>query len=325
MGAITMSTKNMLSNQERPEFSIVIPVFNEEESLVELHQEILKSCVHLHLSYEIIYIDDGSTDKSFNVLKKLYQENSHVKVLQFRKNFGKSEALSAGFSIAKGEMVITMDSDLQDDPSEIPKLLDKLKEGYDLVSGWKKKRKDPLSKRLPSKLFNRITSIMAGVHIHDFNCGLKIYRREVIESLDVYGELHRYLPAIAHRNGFSVTELVVKHRSRKYGKTKFGMARFSRGAFDFLTIFFLTRYKTRPLHLFGSLGFFAFLAGFIISAMLGYQKIILDRDLSNRPLLFLGILLIIVGIQFISIGLLGEMVTATQHHHKHYLIKKYLN
>lgn len=306
--------------------SIVVPIYNEMESLFELQDQICRVCEGAGISFEVIYVDDGSTDASFKVLEELHNKDTRAKVIQFRKNFGKSEALSAGFSVARGKMIVTMDADLQDDPAEIPNLIAKLDEGYDLVSGWKKERRDPVSKRLPSRFFNRITSLLTGIRIHDFNCGLKIYRREVVESLKekVYGELHRYLPVIAHQNGFVVTELPVTHRPRKYGKSKYGVARFTRGAFDFLTINFLTRYRKRPLHLFGILGYLSFIAGFAISVLLTYEKLILDKDLSNRPLLVLGVLLIIVGIQFISIGLLGEMITASRQENDSFHIKRYL-
>jgi glycosyltransferase involved in cell wall biosynthesis len=291
------------------QLSIIIPLYNENESIRELHDKICSVCEREKILFEIIYIDDGSNDGSFDVLTSLHREDSRAKVIQFRKNFGKSEALSAGFSNLKGRMIITMDADLQDDPAEIPRLISKLNEGYDLVSGWKKKRNDPFTKRIPSKFWNRTTSLLTGIKIHDFNCGLKIYRKEVVETLNIYGELHRY---------------PIKHHPRKHGKSKFGAARFARGAFDLLTVIFLTRYKTRPLHLFGIWGFFSFLAGFIISFSLGYQKLVLDKNLSNRPLLFLGVLLIIVGVQFFSIGLLGEMITSSRQKMNTYIIKQQL-
>lgn len=304
--------------------SVVVPLYNEAESVPELHDRICRACEEIGISFEVIYVDDGSTDGSFEVLEEIHRKDPRAKVLQFRRNFGKSEALSAGFSVAAGGMILTMDADLQDDPVEIPRLMKKLDEGYDLVSGWKRKRKDPLSKRLPSWLFNRVTSLLTGIRIHDFNCGLKIYRREVTESVKVYGELHRYLPVLAHRDGFLVAELSVTHHPRKYGRSKFGIARFVRGAFDFLTIIFLTRFRKRPLHLFGILGFASFIVGFFISVLLTYQKLVLDRDLSNRPLLFLGVLLIIVGIQFFSMGLLGEMITALRQESEGFHIKRFI-
>ena len=253
-----------------------------------------------------------------------YEKDDRVKLIQFLHNYGKSAALAAGFKLAAGRYVITMDADLQDDPEEIPKLLEKLQQGYDLVSGWKKVRHDPISKRWASKVYNYFTSLFSGIRLHDFNCGLKIYRREVVRTLRVYGEMHRYLPVIAFRNGFRVTELPVRHHARKYGHSKFGVARFARGAFDLLTISFLTRYKMRPLHLFGVLGVLSFLGGFFISLFLAYERIFANKYLSNRPMLFLGVLLIIVGVQFFSIGLLGEMITSLRKDTDAFLVKRCL-
>jgi len=304
------------------EISLVIPLYNEEESIVELHHQIKSVMDRLEKSYEIIFIDDGSTDKSAEIIEELHRQDEHVRLIQFRKNYGKSAGLAAGFKFASGTFVITMDADLQDDPKEIPNLLNKLQEGYDLVSGWKKVRHDPIGKRLASKVYNYFTSIFSGIRLHDFNCGLKAYRIDVVKSMRVYGELHRYLPVIAHRNGFRVTEIPVKHHARKYGKSKFGAARFARGAFDLMTITFLTRYKKRPLHLFGLLGFIFFTAGLLVSIWLTYERIVLNKYLSSRPMLFFGVLLIIVGVQFFSIGLLGEMITAYRPDSDTYLIKK---
>ena len=296
------------------DLSIVIPLYNEQDSLPELYAGITKHVTDMN--YEILFIDDGSTDRSVQVIEKMAQQDNRVKLVQFRTNAGKSAALDAGFQAAKGGIVITMDADLQDDPAEIPELIRALEQGYDLVSGWKKKRHDPFIKRQTSKVFNYFTSLFSGIRLHDFNCGLKAYRQPVVKSMRVYGELHRYLPVIAHRNGFRVTEKVVTHHARKYGNTKFGVARFIRGAFDLLTITFLTRYKTRPLHLFGLFGITTFGVGCLLSLFLAYQRLFQGKFLSNRPLLFLGVLLIIVGIQFFSIGLLGEMLTEmkTQRH-----------
>lgn len=307
---------------QTPDISLVIPLYNEAESLGELHQKITNVMKRMDKSYEIIFIDDGSTDKSSEIIEELHRQDEHVKLIQFRKNYGKSAGLAAGFNAASGAFVITMDADLQDDPEEIPNLLAKLDEGYDLVSGWKKIRHDPLTKRLASKVYNYFTSITSGIRLHDFNCGLKAYRIDVIKTMKVYGELHRYLPVIAHRNGFRVTEIPVKHHARKHGKSKFGAARFARGAFDLMTITFLTRYKKRPLHLFGLLGFIFFSAGLLVSIWLTYERIVLNKYLSSRPMLFLGVLLIIVGVQFFSIGLLGEMITAYRPDSDAYLIKK---
>jgi glycosyltransferase involved in cell wall biosynthesis len=290
--------------------SIVIPCFNEEESLRELSLKI-RDALSSYTRYEVIFIDDGSTDGTINVLRSLRGQDKRIKFLRFRRNYGKSAALSVGFNHAQGDVIVTMDSDLQDEPSEIPKLLGKLKDGFDLVSGWKKKRYDPISKTIPSKFFNFITSVLSGLRLHDFNCGLKAYRQEVAKSLEVYGELHRYIPVLAFRNGFKVTEEVVVHRPRKFGKSKFGASRFWRGFFDLLTVLFTTKYFRRPLHFFGSLGAFSAIAGFAINAKLTYDWFFHDEVLNNRPLLFVGILLMIVGVQLFSTGLIGDMIVKT--------------
>lgn len=302
--------------------SIIIPMLNEEESIVELFERIARMADKLGREIEVIFVDDGSTDRSAAVARQLHDRDPRVKLIEFRRNYGKAAALAAGFKLAAGEFVVTMDADLQDDPDEIPHLLAKLEEGYDLVSGWKKVRHDPWSKRFFSKIYNYFTSISSGVSLHDFNCGLKAYRYEVVKSFNIYGELHRYLPVIAHRNGFRVTELPVKHHARKFGQSKYGVARFTRGAFDLLTITFLTKYKNRPLHLFGSWGLASFFAGIVVLAVLAVQKILFNAHLSRRPLLFLGLLLVIVGVQFFSIGLLGEMITESRTDSDDYRIKQ---
>ncbi len=304
--------------------SIIIPLLNEEKSLPELHDKIVGVMQKAGYSFEIIFIDDGSTDQSVAVIQKLAAGNPQVKMLQFRKNYGKSAALAAGFDHARGRFVVTMDADLQDDPEEIPNLIAKLEQGFDLVSGWKKVRHDPFIKRITSKIYNHFTSVFSGIRLHDFNCGLKAYRSDVVKSFQVYGEMHRYLPVLAHHNGFRVTEMPVKHHERKHGQSKFGMARFSRGAFDLLTVTFLTKYKKRPLHFFGLFGILTFLAGLIISLILVYQRLVLNQYLSNRPLLFLGVLLIIVGMQFFSLGLIGEMIISVRHENDTYQIKRKL-
>jgi glycosyltransferase involved in cell wall biosynthesis len=306
------------------QFSIIIPFLNEKESLAELYQQISAVMASTRHRYEILFIDDGSTDGSAAVIENLHKSDRRVKLIQFMHNFGKSAALAAGFAAARGRFVVTMDADLQDDPAEIPRLYSRMQEGYDLVSGWKKVRHDPFIKRITSRVYNYFTSIFSGIRLHDFNCGLKMYRREVVKTMRVYGELHRYLPVIAHRSGFKVTELAVQHHPRKFGSSKFGMARFTRGAFDLLTITFLTRYRMRPLHLFGGIGLITFLSGFVISAVLAYERIVHQVYLSNRPILFLGVLLIIVGIQFFSLGLLGEMITSQRKESDLYSIKKCL-
>jgi glycosyltransferase involved in cell wall biosynthesis len=287
--------------------SIVIPLYNEEESIRPLYIEIKKALKTIACDYEVIFVDDGSTDKSLKNIKEIVRSDPKIKFISFRKNYGKSAALQIGFKNISGDVVITMDSDLQDDPGEVPNLVQKLEEGFDLVSGWKKKRYDPFIKRLSSKFFNFVTRIISGIKIHDFNCGLKAYRREVVQNLNVYGELHRYMPVLSNWQGFKISEIIVKHHPRRYGKTKFGISRFFKGFIDLLTVMFITRYVKRPMHLFGFLGALAFLVGLIVSGILTYQWIS-GQSLSNRPLLLFSVLLIIVGVQFFSVGLLGEIM-----------------
>jgi glycosyltransferase involved in cell wall biosynthesis len=304
------------------DISIVIPAYNEAESLPILIQNLSQILRDVNKECEIIITDDGSTDETLSTLKKLKQDFPLLKILSFRKNYGKSAALSEAFKLADGDYVITMDADLQDDPEEIPNLISAMESGkYDLVSGWKKKRHDPISKKIPSRIFNFVTSKISGIDIHDFNCGLKIYRKVVVKDLNIYGELHRFLPVLAHWNGFRVGELAVQHHPRKFGKTKFGISRFFNGFFDLLTVLFITRYQTSPLHIFGMLGLMSALLGFIIELYLTVLWF-LGEGIRNRPLFFLGILAIIVGIQFIVFGLLGEMITARFAEQTFYSIKE---
>ncbi len=312
-------------DNESPEISILIPLFNEADSLPELYENVTSVLKESKKSHEILFIDDGSTDGSFEVLEKLYHKDRKIRVYRFRKNYGKSAALMHGFQMVRGKIIITMDADLQDDPEEIPNLVAKLSEGYDLISGWKKKRYDPFIKRITSRLYNWATAKMSGLKIHDFNCGLKAYRQEVVKAIQIYGQLHRFIPVLAHWQGFKVGELIVKHHARKYGVTKFGPSRFGAGLFDLLTVIFLNRFKRRPLHLFGSMGLVTFIVGMVINLYLAIQRIFARHFLSNRPLLFLGVLMVIVGIQFISIGLLGEMITETQKKKYDYSIKNILS
>ncbi len=304
--------------------SVVIPLYNEEQSLRELVDQLKNALVRLGGHYELIFIDDGSTDGSFRVLRDMHFHNRRIKVIRFRRNYGKSAALMVGFQRAQGEFVVTMDSDLQDDPAEIPNLINKLRTGYDVVSGWKKKRHDPISKTIPSRFFNFVTGLLTGIKIHDFNCGLKAYRREVVKNINVYGELHRYIPALAQWQGYRISEVVVQHRARKYGKTKFGMGRFFKGFLDLLTVLFTTRYIARPLHLFGVWGIISAFIGFGIDAYLTVDKFLGNTSLTNRPLFLVGLILIIVGVQFVSIGLLGEMITKGQHVEREYSIREIL-
>ena len=307
-----------------PHLSIVIPLLDEEESISELYAQILAATNPLKKPIEMIFVDDGSTDGSFSVLEDLHKKDPRVKVIRFRRNFGKSAALSVGFHEAKGDFIITMDADLQDDPAEIPSLLDMLAQGYDLVSGWKQKRHDPLSKTIPSRLANSVTAMMTGIPIHDMNCGLKAYRKEVVKGIIVYGELHRYIPALAHWAGFRVGEKVVNHHPRKYGHTKFGVGRFARGFLDLLTVLFTTRYIRRPLHLFGVWGIISAIIGVAIDGYLSIEWFLGRTSLSNRPLFMVGFLFIIIGVQFVSFGLLGEMINRQQQDETTYSIREIL-
>lgn len=304
------------------DISIVIPAYNEAESLPDLLQKIKHNVSSLKRVWEVIVVDDGSSDQTLSVLKSLRNQYPSLKIISFRKNYGKSAALSAGFKMAKGEIVITMDADLQDDPEEIPTLISKLEvENLDLVSGWKKKRHDPITKTIPSKLFNFVTSVMTGIKLHDFNCGLKAYRQAVTKDLKIYGELHRFLPALAHWYGYKVGEVPVKHHPRKFGKTKFGISRFFNGFFDLLTVLFITRYQTSPLHIFGMMGLFVVTVGLIIEIYLTIEWF-MGVGIRNRPLFFLGILAIIVGVQFFVFGLLGEMIASRFAENVSYSIKE---
>ncbi len=310
-------------HQEKTEFkklSIVIPLYDEEESIIPLSNEIKKTLKSIAIGYEVIFVDDGSRDNSLNVVKDICKQDRRFRYVSFRKNYGKSAALQMGFKEVTGDVVITMDADLQDDPAEIINLLKKLTEGFDLVSGWKKTRFDPFIKKYSSRFFNFTTRVMSGIKIHDFNCGLKAYRREVIDSIKIYGELHRYIPVLADWGGFSVTEIPVKHHPRRYGKTKFGISRFFKGFIDLITVIFSTRYIKRPMHFFGFLGAVSFIVGFGVLVYLTIDWIN-GHALSNRPVLFLGMLLIIVGVQFFIFGLLGEMIVRISIDEKEYVIK----
>jgi glycosyltransferase involved in cell wall biosynthesis len=289
--------------------SIVVPVHNEEPSLAALLDEITDVMDALGRPWEIVFVDDGSTDGSFAELARLRESHEAVRIVRLRRNFGKAAALAAGFTHARGEAVVTMDSDLQDDPAEIPRLLAKLEEGFDLVSGWKARRRDRWSRRALSRIFNRVTGLLTGVRLHDLNCGLKIYRREVVQDIDLYGELHRFMPVLAHFRGFSVTELPVNHRPREHGRSRYGLERCVRGFLDLLTVLFLGRYRYRPLHLFGGVGLLLGAVGFAICAYLSALKLT-GAAIGHRPLLTLGALLIIVGIQFLFFGLVSEMLTS---------------
>jgi glycosyltransferase involved in cell wall biosynthesis len=290
--------------------SVVVPVHDEERSLDPLYDE-LRAALDPLGDWEVVFVDDGSTDGSFAALTRLNADAPNVKVVRLRRNFGKSAALAAGFRHAGGELVVTIDADLQDDPAEIPRLLAKLDEGFDLVSGWKTQRRDPLRRRIPSKVFNGVVGRVSGVRLHDLNCGLKAYRAEVIRNLRVYGELHRFLPVLAHDRGYRVAELPVNHRPREHGRSRYGMERYLRGFLDFLTVWFMGRYRHRPLHLFGTLGLAMTAIGTAVLVYLTVLKIS-GEAIGHRPLLTLGVLLVVVGLQFFSLGLLSELITS--HH-----------
>jgi glycosyltransferase involved in cell wall biosynthesis len=290
-----------------PVLSIVIPAYNEVESLPVLAKEIRDVCEREGIAYEALVIDDGSKDGTFACVEALSQEDPRIKGVRFRRNCGKAAALSEGFARSRGKYVITMDADLQDNPAEIPSIIKLLEDGADLVSGWKKKRYDPFHKTMPSKLFNAVTGRVAGLKLHDFNCGLKGYRSEVVKSLDLYGELHRYIPVLANWNGFKVVEKAVEHRPRQFGVSKYGWARLNNGLFDLITLVFLHRYTSRPLHLFGFVGMLFSLIGFLILA--GFTvNYAMTGSVHVRPLMLAGVAFMIVGVQFVSIGLLGEMI-----------------
>ncbi len=294
---------------ERVDVSVLIPVLNEAETVQPLADRVLAVLDELGRSCEIIYVDDGSRDDTVDRIRRAHEADQRVRLVRLRRNFGKAAALCAGFDVSCGDLVITMDGDLQDDPEEIPKLIEKLEEeDLDLVSGWKRRRKDPVSKRLPSKLFNWVTRKLARIELHDFNSGFKIYRREVLEEIALYGELHRYIPVLASRKGFSVGEIAVRHHRRQHGVSKYGWDRFYKGLLDLITVLFITRYTRRPLHLFGVIGLGSLLVGLAINIYLVVLWL-QGEYLSNRPLLLLGILLMLLGIQVLTTGLIGEMIT----------------
>jgi glycosyltransferase involved in cell wall biosynthesis len=294
----------------RPVISAVVPLYNEAESLPELHRELTAALDGLRGPWEILYIDDGSRDGSDRVIAQLCAGDPRVRGASFRRNFGKSAGLATGFRLAQGDFIVTLDADLQDDPSELPKLVDAMeKGGYDLVSGWKLDRKDPITKTLPSRLFNAVTSMVAGVRLHDFNCGFKLYRRDVVESIEVYGELHRFLPALAHWRGFKVGEVPVHHRARRFGRSKFGAARFINGFLDLMAASFISTSALKPLHVFGRIGL-AFIGVAVLVALYFVTLFLGGEPVRVRPLMLFGAGLGLVGIQLILMGLLGEMIAA---------------
>lgn len=313
------------------QISIVIPLLNEEESLAELYQWLTKVLTINRFSYEIIFVDDGSTDGSWRVIMQLAEKDAQVRGIRFLRNYGKSQALHAGFKAAEGEVVITMDADLQDSPDEIPALYEMIiKDNYDLVSGWKKKRYDSvLAKNLPSKLFNWAARKTSGLTLHDFNCGLKAYKKDVIKNVEVSGEMHRYIPVLAKNAGFNrITEKVVQHQARKYGVTKFGMSRFINGFLDLITISFLSHFGKRPMHFFGALGVLMFFIGFLFSAYLGIDKLFINpngRLIADRPQFYLALTTMLIGTQFFIAGFLGEIILKTKNNEERYKISELVN
>jgi glycosyltransferase involved in cell wall biosynthesis len=292
--------------------SLVVPVYNEAESLEPLVDEIDEAVAPLDRAVEIVFVDDGSTDGSFRIMQQLVERRPDVRVVRLRRNFGKAAALAHGFAVSRGEYIVTLDGDRQDDPHEIPRLIAKLDAGFDLVSGWKQSRQDPLSKTLPSRVFNWTVRRTTGIPLHDFNCGLKAYRREVIETISVYGEQHRYIPVVAAQAGFRVTEERVNHRPRVAGRSKYGWQRYLRGYLDLLTVLFLGRYQHRPQHLFGGIGTLFLILGVLVELYLTIDKLVFGAPIGQRPLLLLGALLIIVGVQLLSLGLIGELIANTR-------------
>jgi len=313
------------------DISVVIPLLNEDESLQELHDWIAKVMQSNRYSYEILFIDDGSTDNSWKVIEALSEKNSNVKGLRFQKNYGKSQALNAGFKEVEGDVIITMDADLQDSPDEIPELYNLIaKDGFDLISGWKKKRYDSkIRKNIPSKLFNAAARRTSGLKLHDFNCGLKAYKNEVVKSVDVRGEMHRYIPVLAKNAGFNkIDEKIVVHQARKYGVTKFGIDRFINGFLDLITIWFLSKFGKRPMHLFGLLGTIMFIIGCTFAFYLGIDKLFFNpegRLITQRPQFYIALVTMIIGTQFFLAGFLGEIILRTKSNTKRYTISKKIN
>jgi len=296
------------------DLSIVIPVYNERESIPKLYEELDKTLSEMPLKYEVLLIDDGSTDGTFDELKKIHEKNNLFKVIRFRRNFGQTAALSAGFDFAKGDIIVTLDADLQNDPRDIPLLLEKINEGYDIVSGWRVNRKDKaLTRKFPSMVANKIISKLTGVHLHDYGCTLKAYRKEVVKNIELYGEMHRYIPAIASWMGVSVAEVPVRHHSRKYGKSKYGISRTIKVTLDIITVKFFLSYSQKPIQIFGLLGLFSSTIGFILTVYLIIMRVFFKVPLSDRPLFILSIFMIFIGIQLITMGLLAEILMRIHH------------
>ncbi len=309
------------------DLSIVIPLYNEEESLRELKEWITKVLAEQKLSYEIIFVDDGSTDASWEVISSLAAQDKHVRAIRFRRNYGKAAGLQSGFEAAKGNVVITMDADLQDSPDEIPELYRMIVEDdYDMVSGWKKIRHDPLSKTIPTKLYNATARFLTGIKLHDFNCGLKAYKNSLVKSIEVYGDMHRYIPVLAKWEGFTkIGEKIVQHRPRKFGETKYGLSRFINGPLDLMSIMFIGKFGKHPMHFFGYLGILSFTIGFLILLYLSYSKIVREEyGITDRPIFYFGIMVLIIGVQLFLTGFLAEMISGNSKRRNSYNIREQL-
>ena len=320
------NTKIKNNKDETLDLSVVIPVYNEAKNVKNLYEKLEEVLLKLDKSYEVLLIDDGSTDGTTDKLAEIHETNPKYKVIQFRRNYGQTAAISAGFDYAIGKVIVTIDADLQNDPKDIPKVLEKMEEGYDVVSGWRKERKDPfLTRIIPSKVANWLVSILAGIYLHDYGCTLKAYSKDVAKNVQLYGEMHRYIPALASWIGINVSEIPVSHHKRKFGKSKYGLSRTPRVILDLITLKFLLSYSTRPIQIFGSIGIITTFLGFLIALFLSYVKLVQKQSIGDRPLLLLAVLLIFLGFQFISMGLLGELVVRIYHEAQNkpiYFVKK---
>ena len=314
--------------KEEIDVSVVIPLLNEEESLEVLYRQLVDALDKVNRSYEIIFVDDGSRDHSYQILKQLHERDAHVRVIRFRRNFGQSAAFAAGFDFARGEVIITMDADLQNDPNDIPRLLAKIDEGFDVVSGWRVRRQDKIiTRKIPSKVANALIGKVTGVHLHDYGCSLKAYRYDVVKNIKLYGEMHRFIPALASWMGTEVAEIPVNHHARQFGKSKYGLGRIVRVILDLLTVKFLLQYATRPAQIFGFLGLASLTLGSLIAAYLAVLKVFFDQAIGNRPLLLLSVLMIVFGVQLITTGLIGELLVRTYYESQNkpvYVVKEML-